>query len=79
MEGSAVSVMAMLLDAHVVDRSLSPGPSSINSCQAHARACPRSQEENGGEGIAAWSSSWGVISCFLSLSLSVFLVSTRAL
>ena len=52
-EGPAVSVMAMLLDSHVADHGSSPGPGDLNSRRARVRACPRSREENGGEGIAA--------------------------
>ena len=51
-----LALMTMLLDSHVVDRSSSPGPGGLNSHQAHVHACPRSREETGGEGIAAWSS-----------------------
>ena len=53
MREPAVSVMAMLLDSHVVNRGSSPRPGGLNSCRVHVRACPRSREENGGEGIAA--------------------------
>ena len=45
--------MAVSLDSHVVDRSLRPGPSGLNSRRAHVHVCPRSQEKNGGEGIVA--------------------------
>ena len=69
--GPAVSITAMLLDSHVVDRGSSPGPGGLNSCQARVRACPRSQEENGGEGIAAWPSPQG--GRFLAFCLSVSL------
>ena len=51
----AVSIMAMSLDSHIVDHGSSPGPSGLNSCQVHVHACPRSGEENGGEGTAAFS------------------------
>ena len=78
--GPAGGVMTMSLDSHVVDCSSSPRPSGLNSCQARVRACPRSLEENGGEGIVAWPSPLGgdfLLS--VSLSLSVFLVSARTL
>ena len=40
-KGPAVSVMAMLLDSHVVDRGLSPGPGGLNSRRAQ---CVRAQD-----------------------------------
>ena len=65
-EGPAVSLMAMSLNSHVVDHSLSPRPGGLNSQRARVCVCPRSREENGGEGIAAWPSLLGVISHFSS-------------
>ena len=59
----------MSLDSHVVDRGLSPGPGRLNSCWARVCVCPRSREENGGEGIAAWPSPLGG-DFSLSVSLS---------
>jgi len=73
--GPAVSVMAMSLNSHVVDRGLSPRPSGLNSHWAHVRVCPRSREENG-EGIAAWPSPLGG-DFSLSVSLSVCLRGER--
>ena len=72
-EEPAVGVMAMSLDSHVVDRGSSPRPSDLNSRWARVHACPRSREENGGEGIAAWLSPppRGMISRFVSLCLSL--------
>ena len=65
--------MAMSLDSHVVDHGLSPRPGGLNSCQARARACPRSQEENGGEETTAWPSPLrGDFLLSVSLSLSVW-------
>ena len=71
MLGPAFSVMAMSPDCHVVDCGWNPGPCGLNSHWACVRACPKSREENGGEGLVAWPSPWGVISCFLSLCLSL--------
>ena len=63
--------MAMSLDSHVVDRGSHPGPGGLKPTLG-ACVCPRSQEENGGEGIVAWPSPLaGVISHFLSLCLSL--------
>ena len=68
--------MAMLLDSHVVDHGSHPGPGGLNSRWARVRACPRAQEENGGEGIAAWPSSLGGdLLLSVSLPLSVCLAS----
>ena len=80
LEGPAVSVMAMSLDSHVVDHGLSPGLGGLNSRRVCVHACPRSQEENGGEGIVAWPSPLGgdfLLS--VSLSLAVCLASARTL
>ena len=61
------------LDSHVADCGSSPGPGGLNSRQAHVCVCPRSREENGGEGITAWPSPLGSdFSLSVSLSLSVW-------
>ena len=75
--GPAVSVMAMSLDSHVVNRGSSPGPGGLNL--RRVRVCLRSREENGGEGITVWPSPLGgdfLLS--VSLSVSVCLASARA-
>ena len=72
--GPAVSIMAMLMDSHVVNHGSSPGPGGLNSRWAWVCVCPRSREENGGEGIAAWPYPLGGdFSLSISLSLSVCL------
>ena len=57
--GPVVGVMAMSLDSHAVNHGSSPRPGGLNSRWVRVCACPRSQEENGGEGIVAWSSPLG--------------------
>ena len=43
-----------------------------NSCQVCVYTCPKSWEENGGEGTAVWQTPWGVLGGG-DFSLSVFL------
>ena len=68
--GPPISIMAILLDSHVVDCSSSPGPRSLNSRWVRMLVCPRSWEENA-EVTALWPSPLAVISRFLSLCLSL--------
>ena len=65
------NIMAMLLDSHVVNRSSSPGHSGLNSSQTSVRVCPRSQGEWRRRDCGVAIPPGGVISCFLSLCLSL--------
>ena len=78
MEGQADGIMVTSLNSHVVDCSSSPGPGGLNSHQAcvHAQDPERRKEE---KGLWCGHPPWGDFSLSVSLSLSVFLASARAL
>ena len=72
----AVSVMAMLLDSHVVDRGSRPEPGGLKLTPGACACVPERRMEE--KGLRHDHPSWGVISRFLSLCLSLSVWPTHA-